>query len=156
MQARYLQYTVICFLFWFFFSGPLSYSVQLTHGFYSPWPVAFLCLPTLGLSAPHMCLCRPEKYLETCIFRACTPGSVPIFFFSILFILQLFYKGFLNFILFNQSCKIFLFLSLDVSLVFKCWQVCKYLEVLGTFIKKTQRNYYISSGRDPRAKSCHL
>lgn len=40
----------------------------LSHGFASPRHAVLLVLPTLGLSAPCMHLCRPELYLETPVY----------------------------------------------------------------------------------------
>lgn len=56
----------------FFFLGPpqllgAAHS-ELSCSFSSPWPAAFLALPTLGLSAPCMHLCRPELYLVIGIY----------------------------------------------------------------------------------------
>lgn len=69
-------------------------------------------------------------------------GSVPVFILvsgsSVVFT-----ETFLISFLLNQIYKTFLFLSLDVSVVFQCWQVCRYLEVLDTFIREAQRSHYI-------------
>lgn len=60
-----------------------------SHGFSSPWPAAFLALPTFGLSAPRMHLCRPG---DTGIFKPVVNQGAC--FFSILF-LNCFTKAFL-------------------------------------------------------------
>lgn len=86
----------------------------------------------------------PELYPKTYVYLepVINQRSVPVFILvsrsSVVFA-----EAFLISFLLNQIYKIFLFLSLDVSVVFQCWQVCRYLEVLGTFIKETQRSHYI-------------
>lgn len=131
-----------------------------SQGFHVAFPLFgmqhSLLLPTLSLSAVCMHLYRPELYQETRVYLepVVNQGVYPCSFLASCSSLVL--QQLLNLILLNQSCKIVLFLSPDVSLVFKCWQVCKHLKVFGTFIERTQRNYYISAGEDLRAKICLL